>query len=81
VRVWELRNPGEPGWTTAAVPEVLDLESVPGSGIDLEDDLAGGVNDLAGVVDYRSPQSGGITPDRHHLITDITLERFIEEER
>ncbi len=62
------------------MPEVLDIEPVPGSGVDLEDDLACGVNNLAGVVDHRSPQSGGIAPDRHYLTTDISFERFIEEE-
>jgi len=63
------------------VPEVLDIEPVPGSRINLEDDLPGGVNNLAGVIDHRSPKSGGVAPDRHYLTTDISLERFIEEER
>lgn len=36
------------------MPEVLDIETVPGGGVDLEDDNASGMDDFAGVVDHRS---------------------------
>ena len=73
-------RPTEDGWMSAFIPELVELEVIPGSPGYLQYDPARSSNNLCGYVDHLAANGGGIGLDGDNFGAHILLEGLIEKE-